>query len=319
MCQTANKHTHTNTPTHTQHTHAQHSRAHHSSAVKYGIMAIPRPLSFVVEWFGNDWDTVFPRCLMCRWAPRHLCTSRVCIPGCSYFFGHLVMWELTVAAWLSRRIGSPLLSLTEEKTDEGEKRAWEEREGSSSLKGENVKPIGGLNSSTMMYTVLFFSVSFWFFPPCHLTFPVPGYPPTTGRRGGREVRRRGGDRKKSERLWKESGKRGMQRWKRVVVISSFGGEQIIKHFLKPISALMYICEYVCVCNGNCKLFLLLSSKHTEGLSRMFNTWALLAEPKYRYYFPKLFFFPLMTWQHKFDMILCSRTFILAMHASKASM
>lgn len=131
-------------------------------------------------------------------------------------------------------------SASERGGDRGKRQHEREERGKGifSKKG-NGKPTGRLRSALPQWCThslfLFFFLSFSSFPS---DFSNVYHRMEGGGWGvcGKEI-----ERKKSEG-WKG----GMQRWKRVVVISSFGRGQIIKHFLKPISALMYVCVDMCV-------------------------------------------------------------------------
>lgn len=192
------------------------------------------------EWLGQAFPpllAVFPPQALC-----HLGNSRLHIPGISRIFDNLecrhCLCERDSPA-VSPHV--PCSGLTAEETEAGE---------TSTLWRVVITPKGKLGKQVHFFLSFFLS-HFWL-------FQQPNTPATRDGGAMGEGRRR----REIEREESEGWNGGMQRWKRAVVISSFGGEQIIKHFLKPISALMYVCVrarlHMCVCvrGGECNLYFL---------------------------------------------------------------
>lgn len=171
-------------------------------------------------------------------------SSRPCIPRISKYLGTRVS---PVRKGFSRRIRSPQLKsqIIKETEEEENERIGKEGKGLCSKK-TNLNTGVRLGLALPLWSTLFRSSFLSFvlmFSSFLFDFSNGLLPLHTGWRGREERRAEREIHRKESEGWKG----GMQRWKRVVVISSFGREQIIKHFLKPISALMYVCVRVYVC------------------------------------------------------------------------
>lgn len=211
------------------------------------------------------------------------------------YIWQLGRWILSMWEGFSKRISPLLLCLRERRKH---KREREERGKALLSKKGNGKPTGRLRSAPPQWCTHAFITPL--FPKFFLYYVCFGFKffhssiwlfqrsDTTAHRmegGKREVWRREADREK-EIGGVERG--GMQRWKRVVVISSFGREQIIKHFLKPISALMYVCVCVCATVTTTSL----SLKHTNMFKHRVRCltpqlYWLTVERLLTYYFTKI--------------------------------
>lgn len=126
---------------HTVNTQAQRSRTHRGPAVKYEIIAIPERLSFVVEWFGHDWNKVFPAaCCFVKF-------TFISIPGGCVFpvFPSTLECEHRYCDWDSPgKISSPLLSFRARRRQRKREKGMQgEREGPCK-KGKNRNPVGTL-------------------------------------------------------------------------------------------------------------------------------------------------------------------------------
>lgn len=139
---------------HTVNTQAQRSRTHRSPAVKYEIIAIPERLSFVVEWFGHDWNKVFPAA--CCFVKFTFISTPA---GCVFpVFPSTLEWEYRYCDWDSPgKISSPLLSFRARRRQRKRKKGNARRAGRALWKGKNRNPAGTLRMIHALFLSSFLS------------------------------------------------------------------------------------------------------------------------------------------------------------------